>query len=186
MTQCVTAENELEDYLPTYENQAVQFAPEDMGSDKAMGGVLLYILTGVIAFIFAITITNTITKEASVIGTLRASGYSKGELVRHYLSMPVTEFNQMFAQVLKAFSGFLLNKEITDLDADNIATIITERDFTQIADQLDHSMGATITYFQYLCILLSAALIYLLTKIIIEKNEKLSSKEDIQSSGHAL
>ena len=436
MTQCVTAENELEDYLPTYENQAVQFAPEDMGSDKAMGGVLLYILTGVIAFIFAITITNTITKEASVIGTLRASGYSRGELVRHYLSipvivtiiaalvgnvlgytvfknivvriyynsyslpayktiwngdafvrttlipliimivvnlliivrkmhytplqflrhdfkknkrkktirlprwkflsrfrlrimfqnipnylilfvgvlfvsimlamavgmpdtlsyykqnisdlvvskyqyvlksyetedgivstktggaeifslkslvyktdsldesvsvygieknsryveipdlngltnnevyitksfeekygyrvgdmisldekyenkeyqlkvvgiyqdcqaiavfMPVTEFNQMFAQEPEAFSGFLSNKEITDLDTDNIATIITERDFTKIADQLDHSMGATMTYFQYLCILLSAALIYLLTKIIIEKNEK--------------
>lgn len=35
------------------------------------------------------TISNTITKEASAIGTLRASGYTKGELVRHYLSMPV-------------------------------------------------------------------------------------------------
>ena len=32
---------------------------------------------------------NTISKEANVIGTLRASGYTKGELVRHYLSMPV-------------------------------------------------------------------------------------------------
>lgn len=436
MTQCVAAENEIEDYLPTYENQAVQFAPEDMGSDKAMGGVLLYILTGVIAFIFAITITNTITKEASVIGTLRASGYSRGELVRHYISMPVivtiiaalvgnvlgytvfknivvgmyynsyslptyetiwngdafvrttlvpliimivvnlliivrkmhytplqflrhdfkknkrkkairlprwkflsrfrlrimfqnipnylilfvgvlfvsimlamavgmpdtlsyykqnisdlvfskyqyvlksyetedgivstrakdaeifslkslvyktdsldeavsvygieknsryveiadlseltdnevyitesfkekygyhvgdtisldekyeskeyqlkivgiyqdcqaiavfmpvTEFNQMFEQEPESFSGFLSNEEIIDLDADNIATVITERDFNKIADQTAHSMGATMTYFQYLCVLLSAALIYLLTKIIIEKNEK--------------
>lgn len=435
ITQCVRAENGIEDYLPTYENQAVQFAPEDMGSDKAMGGVLLYILIGVIAFIFAITITNTITKEASAIGTLRASGYSKGELIRHYLSMPVivtliaalignvlgytlfkdivvgmyynsyslpafktawnadafasttliplvimivvnliiiirmmqytplqfirhdfkknkrkkamrlprwkffsrfrlrvifqnipnylilfvgiffvsvmlamavglpdtlnyykknvsdlmfakyqyvlksyetdggivstktdgaeafslkslvyktnsldeevsvygieknsryvaipdldgllenevyitesfkdkygyhvgdtiildekyeskryqltvagiykecqtiavfipiTEFNRMFEQEPNAFNGFLSDEEISDLDTDNIATVITERDITKMVDQMDHSMGSYMTYFQYLCILLSAVLIYLLTKIIIEKNE---------------
>lgn len=435
ITQCVVAENEIMDYLPAYENQAVQFAPEDMGSDKAMGGVLLYILIGVIAFIFAITITNTITKEASVIGTLRASGYSKGELIRHYLSMPVivtliaalignvlgytlfknivvgmyynsyslptyktvwnadafarttlvplviiivvnliiiikmmqytplqfirhdfkknkrkkamrlprwkffsrfrlrvmfqnipnylilfvgiffvsvmlamavglpdtlnyykknvsdlmfakyqyvlksyetdggivstktdgaetfslkslvyktdsldeevsvygieknsqyvaipdldgllenevyitesfqnkygyhvgdsiildekyeskqyqltvagiykdcqtivvfipiTEFNRVFEREPDAFNGFLSNEEIGDLDTDNIATVITERDITKMVDQMDHSMGSYMTYFQYLCILLSAVLIYLLTKIIIEKNE---------------
>ena len=47
------------------------------------------ILIVIIAFIFAVTISNTITKESSAIGTLRASGYTKGELVRHYLSMPV-------------------------------------------------------------------------------------------------
>lgn len=40
-----------------------------------------------------------------------------------------------------------------------------------MADQLDHSMGSYMTYFQILCILLSAVLIYLLTKLIIEKNE---------------
>lgn len=40
-----------------------------------------------------------------------------------------------------------------------------------MADQLDHSMGSYMTYFQYLCVLLSAVLIYLLTKLIIEKNE---------------
>lgn len=64
-------------------------APDDMGSDEAMGGVLLDILIVIIAFIFAVTISNTITKEASAIGTLRASGYTRGELVRHYLAMPV-------------------------------------------------------------------------------------------------
>ena len=52
-------------------------------------GVLLDILIVIIAFIFAVTINNTITKEASAIGTLRASGYTRGELVRHYLAMPV-------------------------------------------------------------------------------------------------
>ena len=89
LTQVVCADRELEDYLPRYANPAINFATEDMGSDKAMGGVLLDILIVIIAFIFAVTISNTIVKEASTIGTLRASGYTKGELVRHYISMPV-------------------------------------------------------------------------------------------------
>jgi putative ABC transport system permease protein len=89
LTQVVVADNEIEDYIPRYANPAINFAAEDMGSDEAMGGVLLDILIIVIAFIFAVTISNTIAKESSVIGTLRALGYTKGELVRHYLSMPV-------------------------------------------------------------------------------------------------
>lgn len=89
LTQTVTEDNEIEDYMPRYANQAINFATDDMGSDKAMGGVLLDILIVIIAFIFAVTISNTIVKESQVIGTLRASGYTKGELVRHYLSMPV-------------------------------------------------------------------------------------------------
>ncbi len=89
LTQTVVNANELKDYVPQYGNPAITFATEDMGSDKAMGGVLLDILIVIIAFIFAVTISNTITKEASAIGTLRASGYTKGELIRHYLAMPV-------------------------------------------------------------------------------------------------
>ncbi|MSS63489.1 ABC transporter permease [Velocimicrobium porci] len=89
LTQTVVSDNEIEDYVPAYANPAINFATEDMGSDEAMGGVLLYILIIIIAFIFAITISNTITKESSTIGTLRALGYTKGELIRHYISMPV-------------------------------------------------------------------------------------------------
>ncbi len=50
---------------------------------------LLYILIAIMAFVFAVTTNNTITKEAAVIGTLRASGYTRGELLRHYLHLPV-------------------------------------------------------------------------------------------------
>lgn len=89
LTQSVVSDNELKDYTPKYANPAINFATDDMGSDKSMGGVLLDILIVIIAFIFAVTICNTITKESSAIGTLRASGYSRGELVRHYLTMPV-------------------------------------------------------------------------------------------------
>ena len=79
----------LEEYVPCYLNQAIQFTGDDMGSDKAMMVVLLYIVIVIMAFVFSVTISNTITREAAVIGTLRASGYTKRELVLHYATMPV-------------------------------------------------------------------------------------------------
>ena len=84
-----TEELEIKDYVPAYANQSMSFARNDIGKDKAMGGVLLYILTAVLAFIFAVTISTTLEQEASVIGTLRASGYTRGELLRYYMSAPL-------------------------------------------------------------------------------------------------
>ncbi|MBE5827781.1 MAG: FtsX-like permease family protein [Butyrivibrio sp.] len=89
ITQSLVYDIEIEDYLPEYLRQASNFAVSDIEGDSAGASILCYILIGVIAFIFAITISNTIEKEASVIGTLRASGYSRSELVVHYMSMPV-------------------------------------------------------------------------------------------------
>lgn len=89
ITQTLVYDNEIEDYLPEYLRQATNFAPSDIEGDSSATSILCYILIGVIAFIFAITISNTIDKESSVIGTLRASGYSRTELVIHYMSMPL-------------------------------------------------------------------------------------------------
>lgn len=91
ITQTAVSEKELEirDYVPAYANHAITFAQEDFGNDMAMGGVLLYILTAVLAFIFAVSISSMLEKESSVIGTLRASGYTKGELLRYYMSAPL-------------------------------------------------------------------------------------------------
>ena len=80
----------LESFVPQYQNQAIIFTGDDMGSDKAMIAMLLYIIIVIMAFVFGITTSNTIAKEAGVIGTLRASGYTRGELVRHYMTLPVT------------------------------------------------------------------------------------------------
>ena len=79
----------LESFVPRYQNQAIKFTGDDMGGDKAMMIVLLYIVIVIMAFVFGITTSNTITKEAAVIGTLRASGYTRGELIRHYMTLPV-------------------------------------------------------------------------------------------------
>lgn len=79
----------LEDFIPQYLNQAIHFTGDDMGGDRAMMLMLLYIVIVIMAFVFGITISNTIRKEAGVIGTLRASGYTKEELIRHYMTLPI-------------------------------------------------------------------------------------------------
>lgn len=87
--EVLTKNAPVTNYIPQYTNQAIQFTGNDMGSDKTMIAAFLYIVIIIIAFIFAITTSNTIAKEASVIGTLRASGYTRGELMFHYLTTPV-------------------------------------------------------------------------------------------------
>lgn len=79
----------ITNFIPQYLNQAIKFTDEDMGSDRIMFMAFLYIVIIIIAFIFAVTTSNMITKEATVIGTLRASGYTKGEIIRHYITLPV-------------------------------------------------------------------------------------------------
>lgn len=76
-------------YIPEFVNQAIIFTGDDMGGDQAMFTAFLYIVVLIIAFVFAITTSNTIAKESTVIGTLRASGYSRKELIIHYMTMPV-------------------------------------------------------------------------------------------------
>lgn len=100
----------LKDFIPCYLNQAIQFTGEDMGSDKAMMEVLLYILIVIMAFVFAVTTNNTITKEASVIGTLRASGYTRGELLGHYISLPILV--TLLAAVVGNILGYTVFKDI--------------------------------------------------------------------------
>lgn len=110
ITQTVVGENSLEDYLPAYANQAIHFATDDMGSDEAMGGVLLDILVVIIAFIFAVTISNTMAKESRTIGTLRASGYTRQELTRHYLAAPVIV--TVFAALVGNVLGYTVFKNV--------------------------------------------------------------------------
>lgn len=79
----------LINYIPGYLNQAIHFTGDDIGSDRAMMIVLLYVVIVIMAFVFAVTTNNTIFKEANVIGTLRASGYTRGELLAHYILLPI-------------------------------------------------------------------------------------------------
>lgn len=79
----------LTDYLRQRDNNAINFTGDDMGQDKAMITTLLYIIIVVIGFVFGITVRGVVEGEATQIGTLRASGYTKWELILHYIKLPV-------------------------------------------------------------------------------------------------
>ena len=96
----------IEDYLPRYANQAIQFTGDDMGGDQMMMEVLLYIIIVIMAFVFAVTTLNTIENESCMIGTLRAMGYTKKELLIHYMVLPV------LVTLLAALIGNLLGYTI--------------------------------------------------------------------------
>lgn len=78
----------IESCIPRYQNQAIIFSGDDLGGDRAMMVALLYIVIVIMSFVFIIIINDTIMRESSVIGTLRAMGYTKAELVRHYMTLP--------------------------------------------------------------------------------------------------
>ena len=99
----------VDNYIPRYLNQAITFSIEDIGGDEAGTMVMCYMMIALIAFIFAVTISNTITAEAGVIGTLRASGYTKGELIRHYMVLPLVV--TLFAAVVGNALGYTVMKE---------------------------------------------------------------------------
>ena len=79
----------LSDFVKHADNQAITFSREDMGRDSVMMMMLLYIVIVIIAFIFAITTRSSIEQDAGAIGTLRASGYTRNELLRHYIAFPL-------------------------------------------------------------------------------------------------
>ena len=106
-----------------------------------------------------------------------AGFYDKSQSLALFMS--IDNYGKVFDLKENEFSGFLSDSRITDIDEENIATTITIRDITKMADQLDHSMGSYMNYFQILCILLAAVMIYLLTKLIIEKNENAISMTKI-------
>ena len=110
LMKAINKEVSLEEFVPRYLNQAITFTLDDMGSDRAMMIVFLYIVIAIMAFVFGITISNTIAKESNVIGTLLASGYTKNELIRHYMAMPilVTLIGALIGNIL----GYTIMKDI--------------------------------------------------------------------------
>ncbi len=50
---------------------------------------LFYIILVILAFIFVVISQTIIEDQSTVIGTLLASGYTKNELTRHYMALPI-------------------------------------------------------------------------------------------------
>lgn len=97
-------------FLPQYANLAINMAAEDLGKDGKIVELFLYIVMTIIAFIFAVTISNTIRQEAGVIGTLRASGFKRREVVIHYLCIPVAV--TLVSALIGNLLGYTIFKEV--------------------------------------------------------------------------
>ena len=81
------------------------------------------------------------------------------------------QFCRVFEKSDTYFNGYFSNEKITDIEEAYIASTITQDDLTKISRQLDVSMGNMFQLINVFAVLLFALLIYLLTKLIIEKNE---------------
>ena len=84
--------------------------------------------------------------------------------------LPMDVFCEEFDHPEDYYNGYFSNEPISDLEESYIATKITEDDMTKISRQLNVSMGEMFQLINVFSIVLFMLLIYLLTKLIIEKN----------------
>ncbi len=100
---------EIKELVRRADNQAIMFTGEDIGSDKAMMTTLLYLVIVILGFVFAITTRSTIDQESGTVGTLLASGYTRRELIRHYMTMPIIV--TLFAALIGNIIGYTVMKD---------------------------------------------------------------------------
>ncbi len=79
----------LSDFIKAEENPRITDCKDDCATSEAMGmivGVVLFIL---MAYIMAVFTSHRMERESGIIGVLMALGYSRGELSRLYLAVPM-------------------------------------------------------------------------------------------------
>ena len=81
-------------------------------------------------------------------------------------------FNNIFDKSDDYYSGYFSDTGIDDIDSSLIATELTEKDYTKSSRQLRQSMGSMMSIFWLLGVAVFMLIIYLLSKIIIEKNSQ--------------
>ena len=89
IAELLSEDCEITELVRRADDQAIMFTGEDIGGDKAMMITLLYVVIVILGFVFAVTTRSTIEQESGTVGTLLASGYTRRELIRHYMAMPI-------------------------------------------------------------------------------------------------
>ena len=84
--------------------------------------------------------------------------------------MEKNKFNDTFGKDADYYTGYFSNAGIKDIDDKYIASCITEEDLTKVTRQLEVSMGNIFYLFYMFAVIMAALLIYLLTKLVLEKN----------------
>lgn len=80
---------EVTSVLDAQENLGISHAANDLDGDSSFMTILLVVIIAVIGFVLTVTTSASIEAQSAVIGTLLASGWRRGELVRHYLTLPL-------------------------------------------------------------------------------------------------
>lgn len=80
------------------------------------------------------------------------------------------KLNKTFDLGTDYYSGYFSKTKITDIDEKYIGSTIDVEDLTKISRQLDVSMGSMMNLMDGFSVIIFLVLIYLLSKIIIEKN----------------
>ena len=93
--------------------------------------------------------------------------------------MDRAELNGIMGEAPDYFCGYLSDTEITDIDEKYIGSVITLEDLTKISRQLDVSMGGMMVMVDGFAMIIFMILIYLLSKIVIEKNAQAISMTKI-------
>ena len=94
--------NKLNDFLAKEDNQAINFAIDDIEGDLTMMLIFGMIIIFGLAFVFALSSKSQIESEAKSIGTLKAMGYSKPKILFGYLILPtiITLLAGIFGNIL--------------------------------------------------------------------------------------
>lgn len=84
--------------------------------------------------------------------------------------MEQDQYNKVFNKQEGYFNGYFSDKKITDISDEMVSTVITKDDLDKTCRQLEVSMGNMMVLFQGFGVIMFVLIIYLLSKIIIEKN----------------
>lgn len=99
--------------------------------------------------------------------------------------MPIEQLNRTFDLGNDYFSGYLSDSEITDIDEKYISSVIDLESLTKISRQLTVSMGSMMYMVDGFAIVIFMVVIYLLSKIVIEKNAQSISMAKILGYSNA-
>ena len=114
-----------------------------------------------------LTLHNAYDKDETHDFTVSGTYNSPGTMA---IYLPIDDFREEFNQDAAYFNGYFSNEELTDLDEHMVASVITEDDLTKVSRQLENSMGNMMSLFIGFGVVMFLLLMYLLIKLIIEKN----------------
>ncbi len=84
--------------------------------------------------------------------------------------MSIDNYNDTFGKDADYFTGYFSDKALDDLDDSFIYSTMGPSDYSKLSDQMNDSMGRMMPLMKYLSLIIFVIVIYLLSKIVLEKN----------------